>query len=516
MSSMNSMNRARVGGLAAAAGLVPVALGLALGWPAWVWAVAAGFVVVVVLQLVWRGSGERPAPQSGPDPSQAYQWNRPGPVPTAAQTFARSTVYTTAPSPSGPTAASDSAFDPGRADSGLPQTPAAPVEVPYQEARVENVALPSGVPDYDFVFSATVRWRPLPQVSGLVHTNLGGLAVDTVLARAKAVTEREHPARPDLVWYRLAGVLGLAEQDASGLVVAMAEKIALRIPEADQARLDQMAEVRKTAELWEHELRHERTRRAYLGEDVLKSTGSAVVWWLARNSEEVQQTVDMIGPLAQLSAAANDQAVDVLYRHMVAGADVAEAAAQLFSGETGGAASAATDRVAGAEPGADAGAWSGAEPGKLWSAPGPWPTPTIPEPSAGPDGQPDGPRRGPVVVGPLNDLMDDVDISGEDERTVYAHRIARLTEAMGRPEGADLIKASLAEPEAEGDAGAAAPVGFVPGPVRPGTGQPVHQPAGDAGPGDSDEEGPVVSAWEVLRDSVNGGGSEEPPSIIGG
>lgn len=504
MNSMNSMSRARVGGLAAAAGLVPVALGLALGWPAWVWAVAAGFVVLVVLQLVGRGNGERPAPQPVPDPSQAYQWNRPGPVPTAAQTFAQSTVYTTAPPMAGA-----SVSDPGRADaSGLPQTPAAPVEVPYQEARVENVALPSGVPDYDFVFSATVRWRPLPQVSGLVHTNLGGLAVDTVLARARAVTEREHPARPDLVWYRLAGVLGLADRDASGLVEAMAEQVGLRIPEADQARLDQLAEARKTEELWEHELRHERTRRAYLGEDVLKSTGSAVVWWLARNSEEVQQTVDMIGPLAQLSAAANDQAVDVLYRHMVAGADVAEAAAQLFSGETGGAAAAATGRATGAETGAEDDPSSRAESGYPWSAPGPWSTP-IPAPSA----EPDGPRRGPVVVGPLNDLMDDVDISEEDERTVYAHRIARLTEAMGRSEGADLIKASLEEPESGGGAAVAAPVAFVPGPVRPDAEQPVREPVDGVFGGDPDEEGPVVSAWEVLRGSVNGGGPEEPPPV---
>ncbi|HEX4722180.1 MAG TPA: hypothetical protein VH333_06665, partial [Pseudonocardiaceae bacterium] len=53
---------------------------------------------------------------------------------------------------------------------------------------------------------------------------------------------------------------------------------------------------------------------AYLGEDVLKNTGSAVVWWLARAKDDmdVRAAVDLIGALRQLSAAANNSEVPEL------------------------------------------------------------------------------------------------------------------------------------------------------------------------------------------------------------
>src|SRR5690606_13970414 len=63
--------------------------------------------------------------------------------------------------------------------------------------------------------------------------------------------------------------------------------------------------------------KYECDRREYLGKDVLKDTGSAVVWWLAKHDDQVKQAVDEIGPLAQLSSAANDRDVPERYRHMV-------------------------------------------------------------------------------------------------------------------------------------------------------------------------------------------------------
>lgn len=54
----------------------------------------------------------------------------------------------------------------------------------------------------------------------------------------------------------------------------------------------------------------------YLGDDVLKSAGSAVVRWPARHENEIEKAVDMIGPLAKI-AAANDEEVPELFRHLL-------------------------------------------------------------------------------------------------------------------------------------------------------------------------------------------------------
>ncbi|MGH3870444.1 MAG: hypothetical protein ACRDSR_02850 [Pseudonocardiaceae bacterium] len=53
----------------------------------------------------------------------------------------------------------------------------------------------------------------------------------------------------------------------------------------------------------EHEHDHERRKRDYLRDDVLQNTGSAITWWLARKDNDVEDTVRLIGALAQLSAA---------------------------------------------------------------------------------------------------------------------------------------------------------------------------------------------------------------------
>ncbi|WP_327678736.1 hypothetical protein [Kitasatospora sp. NBC_00458] len=387
---MNSVGKMRTALLVTAAAVVPVALGSWAGWPVWLWVVlAVGIALPVLLTSATR---VRPA-TAGPQR-----------VPSAAPV------------------------------AGPPPVQVAPVELPYHETVVSGVALPSAVPDYDFVFSATVWWRPVPNGSGLVHAAPGSLAIEMVLARARAVTEREHPGRLDLVRHRLDGVLGTQSPDTSGLVVAMAGRVSLGLPEADRDRLGKLAEVRKAEEVWEHERRYERSKRAYLGEDVLSSPGRAVVWWLSRHDEEVQGAVDMIGPLAQLSAAANDRAVDGLYEHLVARKspqgipfldDVAPRAGE------------------GHDEGSEATGWGAPPPGHV-----------------GPSGL----SRGPAVIGPLSDLMDDVDLAEEVERTVYAHRVARLTEAAGRPEAAALILESLS------GSGLAAPHSapdFVAGRVRP-------------------------------------------------
>lgn len=93
--------------------------------------------------------------------------------------------------------------------------------------------------------------------------------------------------------------------------------VTLTLASADRDRLRKLNDLRKDEEIWEYERQYERNKRRYLGDDVLKSAGNAVVWWLARHEDEIEKAVDMIGPLAQIAAAANDEEVPELFRHLL-------------------------------------------------------------------------------------------------------------------------------------------------------------------------------------------------------
>ncbi|MGP2436928.1 hypothetical protein [Streptomyces sp. JW3] len=184
------------------------------------------------------------------------------------------------------------------------QLTAAPVE--RTEHRVSQVVLPSKWADYDFVFSATVRWCLVAAPASTPVLNPAGLAVDAVLKRARAITEQREPVRASLVEQELSGALSRMMPESTGHLQAMAENLQLVLAQQDQERLDKLADVRKDEEVWVHQRKYEQSRRRYLGEDVLKDTGSAVVWWLARNDEHVERTVNDLALLAQLTSAAND------------------------------------------------------------------------------------------------------------------------------------------------------------------------------------------------------------------
>ncbi|WP_051854844.1 hypothetical protein [Streptomyces sp. NRRL B-1347] len=185
------------------------------------------------------------------------------------------------------------------------------------ERRVTHVALPSATPDYDFSFAATVLWSELEAPEEAPVINPAGLAVDAILQRARQHTERQPPTRSAFVQHQLNGALGIMRMDPTGRVLAMAQDVSLSLPEQDRERLGKLSDVRKDEDVWEHERNYERSKRTYLGNDVLKDTGSAVVWWLSRNDEEVEGTVDRIGLLARLSAAANNDAVLPPFDHLV-------------------------------------------------------------------------------------------------------------------------------------------------------------------------------------------------------
>ncbi|NML52891.1 hypothetical protein HHL19_08615 [Streptomyces sp. R302] len=249
-------------------GLAPAVLGHFLDWSAWLWGfmsmvTASGSLLLVMTVL---SSGHTPA-----DP-----------------------------------------YEPGE-----PEPPAVPTERPYQEARVVDAALSSATNGYDFLFSATVWWRPVPDHAGQADSASSALAVSSVVSRALEVVRHEEPGRASFARYLLEGQLGILLPDLSGRVKAMAADVTLTLAPADRERLQKLNDLRKDEEIWEYERQHERNKRRYLGDDVLKSAGSAVVWWLARHENEIEKAVDMIGPLAQVAAAANDEEVPELFRHLL-------------------------------------------------------------------------------------------------------------------------------------------------------------------------------------------------------
>ncbi|MEV5988050.1 hypothetical protein AB0L85_24035 [Streptomyces sp. NPDC052051] len=186
-----------------------------------------------------------------------------------------------------------------------------------RELHIRRVALPSKWADYDFLFSATVRWYPL-DVPGIDPVlNPAGLAVETVLDRARRITEQREPGRPSLVQHELSGALSTLSPDPAGHLQAMAEDITLVLREHDQERLTQLADVRKDKAVWEHQRKYEQSKRQYLSEDVLKDTGSAVVWWLAKHDDHVEKTVADLGLLARLTSAANDTDVPERLRDLM-------------------------------------------------------------------------------------------------------------------------------------------------------------------------------------------------------
>ncbi|WP_433859317.1 hypothetical protein [Streptomyces kronopolitis] len=184
------------------------------------------------------------------------------------------------------------------------QRTAVPIE--RSEHRVTSVALPSQWADYDFLFSATVRWFLLEADGNGTVVSPVGLAIETVLDCARAITELREPGRASLVQHELSGALSRMRPDRAGHLQVMAEDITLTLHEHDQERLDKLSEVRKDKAVWEHQRKYEQSKREYLGDDVLKDTGSAVVWWLAKNDEQVEKAVADLGLLAQLTSAAND------------------------------------------------------------------------------------------------------------------------------------------------------------------------------------------------------------------
>jgi hypothetical protein len=278
-----------------------------LDWP--LWAVLPIGVVLLLSSLAVRNLLIARNDEAADRAYEARQQEaRQASAPTPAPSPTRTSAQTPAPSPA-----------------QAPVPPPAPVPAPPEPARrhqtVPPVALPSAWPDYNFLFTATVCWELTPNNSAPLHANPAALAIDAVLNRARQIVLTQIPTEVTFVQYRLAVALGSVIREQSRQVEAWAVDVSLSLTPEDQARLRKLSEVRKDEVVWEHERNYERNKRAYLRDDVLKDTGSAVVWWMARadkgSDKALEESVNLIGPLAQLSAAANNTEVPELYRHLV-------------------------------------------------------------------------------------------------------------------------------------------------------------------------------------------------------
>ncbi|MFF9346423.1 hypothetical protein [Streptomyces sp. NPDC014734] len=242
-------------------------VGSALGWPIWIWFLLAALVAgVLLLGMLLPRTGEPFAP-------------------------ARLEPDATMPLP--------------------------PVEPPYLVTDVMSVSVESAKADYPFLFSAVIRWRTTSAFGPASHGNPSSLAVAAVLNRVRDSVAAEHPNRCGYLQHWLEGVLGSPVTDESGLVSAFATDIRLTLSRSDQQHLDELEELRKSASTWQSRREYECDRRAYLGDDVLRSPGSAVVWWMARHEDEIDRAVEMIAPLTCLSAAANDKEIPEEFRHLI-------------------------------------------------------------------------------------------------------------------------------------------------------------------------------------------------------
>ncbi len=172
----------------------------------------------------------------------------------------------------------------------------------YQAQPVAGIALPSARQDYRFIFSATVYW--LDAVNGVADS--GAIARSEIIRRAREIAQRRDPADAMLITSEAAVLLAELRLDPTNRVQVRAESAQFQLSDDDRRCLEELARLRKEEELWDHQRRQEQSKRRYLGEDVLRNPGSAVVWWLARNDSQPEKVADSIVALTRLANAANN------------------------------------------------------------------------------------------------------------------------------------------------------------------------------------------------------------------
>ena len=149
--------------------------------------------------------------------------------------------------------------------------------------------------------------QPNGATGGRWHADLGALATAAATAGAAEIVLGSAADDAGTTKQRLAAELGWSRTDSTGTVRWCAQDVDLQPADPDDAdRLRTLSQLRKQVQVWQQEREHELNVRRYLGEDVLTTTGSALVWWLARHLDDVPGAIGMIGDLSKLSAVSQD------------------------------------------------------------------------------------------------------------------------------------------------------------------------------------------------------------------
>jgi hypothetical protein len=231
-----------------------------------------------------------------------------------------------------------------------PQAP----EAPPNQLKVGPVSIETATPEFRLMFSATVLWRPSrraePALESVLspsnaessrghtspaqdtagqmpagqlraerngggerawHADLGALATAAAVERAAEMVRGSSAADSGETSQQLAKDLGWERTDPTGTVRWCAQDVGLNLAGPDDAeRLRALSRFRKQVHEWEQNREHEKNLREYLGDDVLTTGGTALVWWLARHLDDdqaVPAAVRLINDLSTLSMVAHDR-----------------------------------------------------------------------------------------------------------------------------------------------------------------------------------------------------------------
>ncbi len=177
--------------------------------------------------------------------------------------------------------------------------------------RVRDTRMASLTEDYEFVFSADVRWRWVGEPDERLR-NPERAAANVIVTKAQAEVGRYRADEVDMALHSLAARLGEAASVYNGLLEVWADDVTLGLMEEDAERLRRIADMRKENNRWEMERFVERTKRTYFAEDVFSTPGNAVIWDLVRNDADVETTMRRVGSLAHLSEAGKGKDLDDL------------------------------------------------------------------------------------------------------------------------------------------------------------------------------------------------------------
>ncbi|QUQ71489.1 hypothetical protein [Kutzneria sp. CA-103260] len=175
-----------------------------------------------------------------------------------------------------------------------------PREVPpVQQVRIDDQGLRSATAGYDFRFSCVVFYQE--QLRPGTHPSVYGVARQSVVQHAL-----ELAARAELVDHvnfqnQLAAELGVPRYELNGALRVWAAEVVAVPAEADLQAVRRQRELERNLLEWQHQKEMERRERDFVAE-MLREPQRAVAWWLSRNPQQVAQAVDMIEPLARLSA----------------------------------------------------------------------------------------------------------------------------------------------------------------------------------------------------------------------